>query len=183
MNWPPPLAVVSGVIGALIMLVRLPGLIAPANFRQHILKFPRSVGWGRALMLVVALLAGWNMYQAATDNWAWARPLIIIGLPIAYWLIIQYADQFLAIRGAAAMALFFAKVMVSAADRSDHPLRLVVTVLAYIWVCGGIWMAIAPHHGRDLSRYLTATDGRCRLVCGCGVLLGAVLILLGVFVY
>jgi hypothetical protein len=62
-------------------------------------------------------------------------------VPIAYWLVIQFADQFLALRGLAALLLQVAKVALDAADLSDLPLRLIVTVLAYLWVYAAIWMA------------------------------------------
>jgi len=62
-----------------------------------------------------------------------------------YGLVIQFADQFLAIRGVAALLLLIAKVTLNAADLSDSPSRLIVTVLAYLWVCAAVWMASAPH--------------------------------------
>lgn len=183
MNWPPSLAVVSGVIGMGLMLSRLPGVIVPGAFREQALRFPRSVLWGRVLMFFVTILAGVNLYHAASDEWAWARPFVILAVPVAYWLVIQYGDSFLSVRAAGALLLFLAKLMVTAADRSDHPWRLVVTVLAYIWVVAGIWMAAAPHQVRDVLKILMANDRRCRIACAVSALLGAGLVLLGTFVY
>ena len=166
-----------------LMLGRLPGLIAPAWFREEAVKFPRSVFWGRALLLVVAVVAGVNLHHAASDEWAWARPIIVVAVPVAYWLVIQYGESFLAVRATGALLLFTAKIMLDAADLSDHPLRLVVTVLAYLWVLAAIWMAVAPHQVRDLLKIITANDMRCRLVCSVGVLIGAGLVVLGAFIY
>jgi len=162
---------------------RLPGVVAPASFTVHARKFSRSVLWGRILMGVCALWAGIIMYNAATDDWAWARPLIVIGVPIAYWLVVQYADQFLALRGLAALLLLIAKVVLDAADLSDLPQRLIVTVLAYLWVCTAIWMASAPHQVRDVIGFVTAKTGRFRAMCLLGSLIGAGLVVLGLFVY
>lgn len=183
MSWPLSLSFVSTALGILIMVTRLPGLMAPRPFRERVLKFPRSVAAGRVLMLVVAVIAGYNLYQAASQHWAWARPLVVIGVPLAYLLVIRYADQFLAVRGAAALALLLARVMLLATDRSDDPLRLVVVVLAYLWVVAGIWLAVAPHHLRDVASYLMANNTRCRITCGVGVVIGAVLTALGAFVF
>ena len=183
MNWPPSLAFVASGVGLLLILSRLPGLINPTNFRRKVLAFPRSVIWGRVLMAFVTIVAGWNLYHAATDNWAWARPVVLIGVPICYWLVIQYADSFLALRSAAACLLFLAKVMVTAADRHDHPLRLVVTITAYIWVVMAIWAAIAPHHFRDIIKWLMDNDNRCRCHCAVVAVIGAIFIVLGAFVY
>jgi hypothetical protein len=162
---------------------RLPGVIDPARFSQHAQKFPRSMMWGRILSAVCALWALVVMYNAATDDWAWARPFVVIGMPVGYWLVVQYADQFLALRGLAGLLLLIAKVALDAADLSELPLRLVVTVLAYLWVCAAIWMAAAPHQVRDVIGFLTANSTRCRAACFLGAALGALLVALGLFVY
>jgi hypothetical protein len=177
------LALTSIVIGVVIVASRLPGVIVPAKFREHALKFPRSVLWARVLMAIVAVWVGIVLYGAATEEWAWARPLIVVGIPVAYWVVIQFADQFLAVRAAAAFILLIAKVMVDAADLSDLPARLFVTVLAYVWVIMAIWIAIAPHHARDLAGYLMANDNRCRAACSVSIAVGVALVALGLFVY
>ena len=134
-------------------------------------------------MGICAVWAGIVLFNAATDDWAWARPLVVVGVPIAYFLVIQFADQFLALRGLAALMLLVAKVMLDAADQSELPLRLVVTVLAYLWVCVAVWMASAPHQVRDVVGFVTANTTRCRLACLLGSLVGALLVALGLFVY
>ena len=162
---------------------RLPGVIVPAKFSECAQKFPRSVVWGRVLMGICAAWAGIVMYHAATDDWAWARPLIVIGVPLAYWLVIQFADQFLAIRGMAALLLLVAKVVLDAADLSELPSRLFMTVLAYIMVCAAMWMAAAPHQVRDVIGVATANATRCRAFCLLGTIIGGVLVAMGLFVY
>ncbi len=134
-------------------------------------------------MAICALWAGIVMYNAATDDWAWARPLVVIGVPIAYWIVIQFADQFLALRAMAALILLVAKLMVDAADLSELPMRLIVTVLAYIWVCVAVWMAGAPHQVRDVVGFVTANNTRCRLACLFGATVGLLLVVLGLCVY
>ncbi len=178
------LALTSTIIGAIIVVARAPGLIAPDKFRAEALKFPRSVLWGRALMAIAAVWVGIVMFNAADKDWpSWARPAIIIGVPVAYVLVVKYANQFLALRGVAALLLLGAKVVVDAADKSDLASRLVVTTLAYAWVVAAMWMAIAPHHFRDLIGWSMANNIRCRTVCAIGVVLGVLLIVLGLFVY
>ena len=178
------LAITSTILGAAIIAGRLPGIIAPEKFSAEARKFPRSVLWGRILMGVCAVWAGIVLYFfAAVDDFAWVKPFIVIGIPIAYWLVIQYADQFLALRGLAALMLLISKVVLNAADISDSPLRLVVTVLAYIQVCGAVWMASAPHQVRDWIAFMTANTARCRFACSVGAAVGVFLVLLGLFVY
>ena len=178
------LALTSTVIGSIIIVVRMPGLVAPDKFRAASLKFPRSVFWGRVLMAVAAVWVGIVMFAAADKDWpSWSRPAIVVGAPIACLLVIKYANQFLALRGLAVLLLLAAKVMVDAADTSELAARLVVTTLAYIWVIAAMWMTIAPHHFRDLIGWSTANNIRCRAICALGVILGALLVVLGLLVY
>src|ERR1051326_1190146 len=169
------LAITSTILGAAMIAGRLPGVIDPAKFSQRAQEFPRSALWGRILMAICALWAAIVMYNAATDDWAWAKPLVVIGMPVAYWLVIQYANQFLALRGLAALLLLIAKAALDAADLSELPLRLVVTVLAYLWVCAAMWMAGAPHQVRDIIGFMTANPIRCRVSCIVGAAIGALL--------
>lgn len=177
------LAITSTILGVAVIAGRVPGIVAPEKFGECVRKFSRSVLWGRVLMGVCAVWAWIVLFNAATDDWAWARPLVIVGVPIAYWLVIQFADQFLAVRGLAGLILLIAKVVVDAADQSELPMRLVVTVLAYIWVCVAVWMASAPHQFRDVIGFVTVNNTRCRLACFLGMCVGALLVVLGLCVY
>ena len=49
------LAIVSTAVGALAVAVRLPGIVEPEKFREHLIKFPRSVWWGRVLIGIATL--------------------------------------------------------------------------------------------------------------------------------
>jgi hypothetical protein len=174
---------VAIIIGLLTVAVRLPGVLVPAQYRACAVKFPRSVLWGRVLMGIVALIVWGVMYHAATDEWKWARPLIVIGVPVVYWLVINFGENFLALRAVAALMLLIAKQMVDASDVSDSPWRLVIAVFAYLWVLAAVWLTVAPHQFRDVLGFFMANDRRCRLACGGGVVVGLFLVALGLFAY
>ena len=177
------LSLISILVGTLAIAVRLPGVLAPATFRDIAVKFPRNVPVGRILLGIVAMIVWWVMYHAATDEWKWAQPLIFVGVPVAYALVYHFMPHYLALRALAALLLLVAKPMVDAADASLAPGRLIVTVVAYLWVIAAIWMTTAPHHFRDLLGFVMANDRRCRLACGAGIVVGLALVSLGVLVY
>ena len=177
------LAITSTILGLVIIAARAPGIFVPAKVRAIAQQIPRSVLLGRIVMAIVAAWAGIVLYGAATEDWAWAQPVIVIGVPVAYWLVIQYAGQFLALRAIAALSLLLAKIVLDAADTSDEPVRLVITVLAYLWVLAAAWMAIAPHQIRDVIGWVSANDTRTRTVCVAGTVVGVALVALGLFVY
>jgi len=177
------LAITSIVLGSAMVAGRLPGLLATEKFRRMALAFPRHVWWGRILSAVVALWTGIVMFGAATEDWAWARPFIILGVPVAYGLVIQFGNQFLAVRAGAALMLLVAKVMLDASDASELTSRLVVAVVAYLWVVTAIWMTIAPYQLRAWLGWIMANNVRCRIICALGVAIGLLLFTLGVFAY
>jgi len=177
------LKLISIAVGLLVIASRLPGLVATAKYRGFLIRFPRNVLLGRILMGIVALIVWWVMYHAATDEWKWAQPFILLGVPVVYWLVYQFGTPYLSMRAVAALMLLVAKQMLDAADVSESPLRLIVTVFAYLWVVGAIWMASAPHHFRDLIGYMMANDQRCRLACAAGTVVGLAFVVLGVVAY
>ncbi|MCS7048886.1 MAG: hypothetical protein NZ483_06290 [Verrucomicrobiae bacterium] len=177
------LAVMAVLLGGWWVGSRLPGLIAPERFGEVLKKIPRAVWPGRILMAVVALWSGIRLYGAATDEWAWARGPVVVGVPLAYGLVIHFADQFLTVRAAAALMLLIANEALRAADWHPSPWRLVVTVLSYIWVVSAIWMAAWPYQFRDLVFYIGESPQRCWWTCGAGVTVGAFLLILAFTVY
>jgi hypothetical protein len=177
------LSTISILVGAFTVAMRLPGVVTPAKFREHAVRFPRAVLPGQILMGIAAAIAWWIMYHAATDEWKWAQPFILVGVPVAYFLVAKFGTHYLSVRALAALMLMLAKVMVTAADASETPWRLVVTVLAYLWVVAAIWMTVAPHHLRDAIGFFMANDQRCRAACSVGIVVGLVLVGLGIFVY
>lgn len=179
------LALISTVVGAAVIALRLPGILWPAKYRAFAVQFPRSVLWGRILIGIAAAIVWVVMFRAANDSdeWRWAKPLVVVGVPVAYGMVYYFGVHYLALRATAALMLLISKVMVDAADLSETPLRLVVTVLGYLWVVAAIWMTIAPHHFRDLIGWATADDRRCRYLSSWCVVLGAVLVVLGLFAY
>ncbi|MCX7886732.1 MAG: hypothetical protein N3B01_05685 [Verrucomicrobiae bacterium] len=179
------LALVTTLVGIGLIAVRLPGVLAPARYRAFLVSFPRSKLWGRVLITVVGLIVWVIMLRASreSDEWRWAQPFIVVGVPVVLYLIYRYGVHYLALRATAALLLLVAKQMVDAADLSETPLRLIVTVLAYVWVIAAMWMAAAPHHFRDLIGWTMASDRRCRRLCSAGVVFGGVLVGLGLFVY
>jgi hypothetical protein len=182
---PLPLSTLSTVIGAIIIALRLPGIIAPEKYRNFAVKFPRSVLYGRILISIVAAIVWVVMFRAArdSDDWRWAQPIVVVGVPVAVFLVYRYGVHYLALRATAAVMLLTAKLMVDATDVSEVELRLFVTTLAYIWVVAAIWMTVAPHHFRDLIGWAMANNQRCRVLCSWGTLLGVILVLLGTLVY
>jgi hypothetical protein len=94
-----------------------------------------------------------------------------------------FVRDYLPVRGISVVLLLAAKLTVDSARWLDTPWRLVMVILAYVWVIGGMWFTISPWRLRDLIQWVTATNDRVRLVSAIRLGFGIVIILLGLTVY
>jgi uncharacterized protein YjeT (DUF2065 family) len=98
-------------------------------------------------------------------------------------LVVIFVPGFLAARGLGCLLLLAAAVILDACFLSETPWRYVLTVLAYVWVIAGMFLVYSPHYGRDAIQFLTQSPQRLRLFSWPGVVYGALIVALGIFVY
>jgi len=98
-------------------------------------------------------------------------------------LVAIFVPGFLAARGLGCLLLLAAALVLDAAFLVTTPWRYVMTILAYYWVIAGMVLVYSPHLWRDAINYVTRTPERLRWMSWPGVVFGAVLIALGIFVY
>lgn len=182
------LATTSLIVGAVITAVNTPGLFAAEKFAAWLKAFPRDKKIGYGLMLVntiwTAIIVLTGQY---TDFWIFPEKLIrasvfVLG-PLFYFAVIRYADQYLAARGLGILLILAARPMLAAAFVVDSDSRLIITVLAYIWIVAGMVFVVAPHRLRDAIAWSTKTLQRLRLLCAVRFLFGLALIFLALAVY
>src|SRR6516164_1602251 len=106
------LSLLAIVLGLGLGLPQIYGLANPGAFGAAVRKFPRSVPWGYALMM---LGTGWFLYnlsqESIADFAAWKNVLFLgfaaVGIGSCF-----YVQDFLAVRGLAVVFLLLAKLMV-----------------------------------------------------------------------
>ncbi len=171
------------LIGLLSALSHLPPALAPSWSAPILKSLPRNYPLGVVLMLLATIwfvvLTGVmdlgeisNVRLQLMTVWAVAGVLVVIFVP-----------GFLAARGLGCLLLLAASVVLDAAFLVQTPWRYVMTLLAYVWVFGGMTLVYSPHLWRDAIGYVTTTPERLRLFSWPGVVFGLVLIALGIFVY
>ncbi len=178
-----PLKPVAITLGAAIIAGRALGVVNPRRYRDIARKFPRAV-WPGILFLTIVLV--WSLIvvsRAGEEGMIIGKTYVYAFLAATYVGLIVLKFDFLAVRGLAILLLMLAKVVVDSANQLDTPWRLVMTVIAYIWAIAGMWFTVSPYRMRDMIDWATATDGRCRVLCGLGCAVGAFLIGLGIWVY
>ena len=103
------------------------------------------------------------------------RPLLI-ALPIGYFLILKFVNEFLVVRALGIFCLLAAEPLLDAAFFHYQNSRLLVTVFAYLIVVAGLFWVTTPYVFRDQVNWTARTPARWRLLHGIGLLYGAAIL-------
>ena len=173
-------AIVSGII---LLLIGLTGLILPNAAQTRAERLPRSFVAG-VVLLTIDL--AWSLWLIGTmemgEFQAFRRPLLI-ALPIGYFLVLRFVDEFLSVRALGILCLLAAEPLLDAAFLRDDNARLVITTFAYLLIVAGILWVTMPYLLRDQINWGARSLLRWRFIHGLVVLYGALAIALAVTVY
>jgi hypothetical protein len=177
------LKITAIVIGIIYLLSHGPGALNPLTTARRIRQLPRNYPVGVVLMLAATL---WFVVLTGVmdlGELSGMRYQLMAVWAVAGFLMVIFVRGFLALRGIGCLALLAAALILDAAFLVQTPARYVMTLLAYVWVIGGMIVVYSPHLGRDAINYAVETPLRLRLFCWPGVAFGLLLIVLGLFVY
>jgi hypothetical protein len=176
------LSLLAIALGLGLGLPQIYGLMNPVAFTAAVRKFPRSLPWGYALML---LGTGWflfNLHQESIADFADYKKYLVAGFAAVGIGSCVFVQDFLAVRGLAIVMLLLGKLMVDTGrpHLSETPLVLIIQTWAYALVVAGIWFTISPWRLRDLLEWGTANEKRVKVGCGLRLAFGLLVAGLGV---
>jgi hypothetical protein len=164
------------IAGFFLLLVSVPGLIKPELARGFAQSLPRSRAAG-FLLLTVDLF--WSLWLLATMEMgefsSFRRPLLII-LPVGFFLVLRFADEFLAVRALGILFLLGAEPLLDAAFFRTETSRLLVTVFAYLLIVVGLFWITMPYLLRDQINWSARRPWRWRLTHGLTLLYGGAIL-------
>ena len=176
------LSTLAVLLGLGMGLPQIYGLVKPAAFAAAVRKFPRSMPWGYALMLLGTAWFVWNLSQESiADFAAWKSTLLCAFAAIGIGSCI-FVQDFLAVRGLAVVLLLLAKLMVDT-GRPALPVThwvLLFQTWAYVLVVAGIWFTVSPWRLRDMLHWGTASERRIKAGCAVRLTFGLFVAVLGV---
>jgi len=170
-------------LGLLFSLPQILGLLKPAAFAKATREFPRSEPWGYALMGLGTLWFLANVYGETISDFAAYKNVMLIGFGAVGLLTCLYVRDFLAVRGLAVVLLLLAKVVLDTARWHDSEWRLLLSVIAYVWILAGMWFIISPWRLRDIINWATANETRVRVGSAVRLMLWLFILGLGLFVF
>ena len=177
------LSLLAIVLGLGMAALQVYGVVNPAGFAVAARKFPRSIPWGVALML---LGTGWFLYylnQESISDFAAYKPALLAGFGAVGVATCFFVQDFLAARGAAVVLLLLGKLMVDTARWAETEWRLVIVVWAYVLVVAGMWFTVYPWRMRDLINWATASEQRTRTGSALRLAFGIFVAVLGFTVF
>lgn len=138
--------------------------------------FPRS---RRAAWLTLGIATLWTLYHVTRlgpSDFGEYRVAIFAGFAAVAALSFKYAPDFLAVRGACALVLLVAWLLLSATYGHYEALTLVFKALLYAMVLLALYLAVAPFRMRDFVQWLFARGGRARGLGGAFTFGGVLLV-------
>lgn len=175
------LSTLAIVLGLGIGLPQIYGFLNPTAFAASVRKFPRSVPWGYALMLLGTAWFVYNLSQESISDFAAYKNVLFAGFAAVGIGSCIYVQDFLAVRGLAVVFLLLAKLMVDSGrpHLAESPLVLIIQSWAYLLVVLGIWLTISPWRLRDFLNWATANEKRVKIGCGIRLAFGLFVAVLG----
>jgi hypothetical protein len=164
------------IVGALLVAGHLWAYLKAEQAMAIAKKFPRHRAWGIALLAVGAVWSFFLVsYMDMGEFFTWRRWLAML-LPLTFVLVVFFVPEFLAVRALGALLLLAASPVLHAAFLQPQTSRLLVPILAYVWVLGGMFLVGMPYLLRDGITWATANPGRWKMASAGGAAYGVLML-------
>jgi hypothetical protein len=188
MDFPPrvydlSLHTVGLIVGLLLLFAHLTALVCPEQTKRWLREFPRSRFPAFCLLAIDAIWVFWLVTTMDLREFYQFRTWLQIGDPIFFILMFFFVEEFLAVRALGILALLAADPILSSAFLRPETARLLVVILAYIWLTLGLFWVGMPYLLRDQISWITKSANRFRAAAMAGLLYGATILACAVTVY
>ncbi|MCW0217866.1 MAG: hypothetical protein OJI67_06045 [Prosthecobacter sp.] len=174
----------TGIVLALALLAtHLWAWKNEAKAKAFLKAFPRNYAWGAVLLSIGFLWGMMCLSNMDMGEFFFLRKWFLMLVPIDFVLVLMYVKEFLAVRALGSLMLLVAGPVLSAAFLQPQVTRLLLPILAYAWIIGGMFFVGMPYLMRDWTTWLLAKQGRWNLAVWSGVAYGALLLVLAVTTY
>ena len=153
----------AGIItGVALLAYSLYALANAEAARQFARTLPRSGTTGVALLTIDLIWCFWLIATMEMGEFAAFRKPLLIALPIAFFLVLRFVNEFLAVRALGIFFLLAAEPLLEAAFLRYESSRLLVTFFAYALIVAGMFWVAAPYLLRDQINWAARNGGRWR---------------------
>ena len=175
-----PLKGTGIVLGLALIAAHLVAFLKTDATQAFLKKFPRDYKWG---VILLSIDFAWSMlimsYMDMGEFYT-LRSKFLMLLPVAFVLVLFFVKEFLAVRALGALLLLVSGPVLTAAFLQPPASRLVIPILAYVWIIVGMYFVGMPFLMRDWVNWVTNTAGRWKAASLGGVVYGAVMLVLAI---
>ena len=167
----------AGIIaGVLLLIVGLPGVLKPDFSSGLASRLPRSRNAGVVLLAIDLIWCFWLLATMEMGEFSSFRRPLLIALPIGFFLVMRFVDEFLAVRALGILFLLGAEPLLDAAFLRNETSRLLVTVFAYLLIVAGLFWVMMPYLLRDQLNWSARNPSRWRALHLIALLYGAAIL-------
>jgi len=174
----------TGIVVALALILSHAWALKNTAKAQAFLKaFPRTFHWGVILLTIDMIWSVFALANMDMGEFFDKRRLFIMITIGGYVAVLVYVKEFLAVRALGALMLLVAGPVLCAAFLQPQTSRLLLPVLAYVWIIVGMYFIGMPFLMRDWVNWLLAKPQRWNLAVYSGIGYGAVLLVAAILFY
>jgi hypothetical protein len=163
-------------VGVLLIASHLIALWKSGDCMRWLNEFPRSRAAGTVLIVIAGLWSFLLIRTMDLGEFAGLRNIMSVAVVAGTFLAWRYLEEFLAVRALGMLAMLAAEPILEAAFLKPEPTRLLVVVLAYVWIVLGLFWVGIPWVLRDQVRWLTQNLARYRAAAWGGVVYGVLVL-------
>lgn len=170
-------------VGVLLLLGHAFALLRESDCRRLLTAFPRSRPFGIALLALAAIWAFLLVRTMDLGEFASLRGLLLGSIAVGAVLSGIYVPDFLAVRALGMLVLLAAEPLLGAAFLRPEASRLLVVLLAYVWIFLGLFWVGMPFLLRDQIHWLLASRGRFLAASWAGIGAGIAIFACALFLW
>ena len=174
------IAIIIGVLGIAGGIL---GIVRPELVHRFAELFPRSKG---PAWIFTALCCWLGAREALAMNMGFLeayKPAIYVLAPAVFVASLIYMKELLAPRALGGFLLLIAVPILETARWHESAWRLAIVVVVYIWIIYGIFLLLSPWYFRKFYAPLLSNEALFKAMAIVKTAAGALLFVLGVFVY
>lgn len=174
----------TGIVVALALILSHGWALNNTAKTQAFLKaFPRTYSWGVILLTIDFIWSEFALVNMDMGEFFNMRDKFMMIVAGGYIAVLIYVKEFLAVRALGALLLLVAGPVLTAAFLQPQTSRLLLPILAYAWIIGGMFFIGMPFLMRDWVNNLIAKPQRWNLAVYGGIAYGIVLLAAAILFY
>ena len=174
----------TGIVVALALILSHGWALKNTAKTQAFLKaFPRTYSWGVILLTIDFLWSEFALVNMDMGEFFNMRDKFMMIVAGGYIAVLIYVKEFLAVRALGALLLLVAGPVLTAAFLQPPVSRLLIPILAYVWIIVGMFFIGMPFLMRDWVNALISKPQRWNLAVYGGIAYGIVLLACAILFY